>query len=874
MKTDEVRQRFLDFFKGLNHKIIRSDSLVPESDPTLLFTGAGMNQFKDYFLGLKGNLKRAASCQKCLRTGDLDEVGRTAYHHSFFEMLGNFSFGDYFKKEAIRWAWEFLTREMGLASERLRVSVHHSDKEAYDIWKNEMGVREDWISRLGDKTNFWPANAPKDGPNGPCGPCSEIYYDQGEDFPGERHACSIEHDCGRYTEVWNLVFTQFNRQTDGKLEPLAQKNIDTGMGLERLACVIQGKRTNFEIDIFQPITEAVRHVLGIDKLESESAQHVYAISDHARAVAFAIADGVIPSNEGRGYVIRKLIRRALWRAHQLKKSIDPFLYSVVPVVVEAMGKAYPDLIEAEGHLRTTIKGEEERFLETLETGLQILNERIEQLKRKKAREISGELVFELYDTYGFPDELTRSIAQSEGFLINQEEFNRLIESQRQRAKDASRISGTIFVTGDLEKKISTLPPTRFLGYQQLETEAVVLYAELGGREGVLILDETPFYAESGGQVGDQGVLENERLKARVIDTQKRNHCFIHSIELEKGNLKAGDKVRAKVDRNRRDGAMRNHTATHLLHAVLREILGKQVRQLGSLVAPERLRFDYSFHRPLQEEELSAIERRVNEEILKDTPLAREEKGFEEAKKEGALAFFGEKYGDRVRVVTIPGISKEFCGGTHCERTGQIGVFIIVNDSSIASGVRRIEALTGEGALRYVRVLRSQVEAAARTLRTTPGELIDRIGKIQERLKKLEKTALARGARGIDASALLQRARLIKTYRVLIEKFDDLGREDLRGISDALRSQARESLWVLFCGGGQKIHFLVGLSSDLKDGALDARDVAKGISTLLKGSSGGRQDLAEGGGTHWNDLGEDWPATEKAIIKNLQGLVRG
>lgn len=853
MTTDEIRERFIDFFKSRGHKIIRSDSLVPENDPTLLFTSAGMNQFKDYFLGLKKDLKRAASSQKCLRTGDLDEVGRTAYHHSFFEMLGNFSFGDYFKTEAIQWAWEFLTKELDLSRERLRVSVHESDDEAYKIWHDEMGVPEKWITRLGDKTNFWPANAPKEGPNGPCGPCSEIYYDQGEEYASKPHRCSIEHDCGRFAEIWNLVFTQFDRQEGGKLVPLKQKNIDTGMGLERLACAIQGKKTNFEIDIFQPINKEIEKIIGV-RVQETSRKSLYAVSDHIRAIVFAIADGITPSNEGRGYVIRKLIRRAIWCGWDLapsKKGADIFLHKLVPVVVRTMSKAYPELIEAQKNIVDSLMTEETNFEETTVRGRKILFQKFEELDRRGKKVLPGEFVFDLHDRLGFRYESTKYIVEKKGFKIEQDEFDRLMQAQRKRAKRASEITGGIFVTSELDKRLHELPATKFLGYDTHQGRGKVLLAQVEQNKGIIVLDRTPFYGESGGQVGDQGILKDQSFEAKVEDTKKKDSYHLHYVQILKGKIHEGMEVEAVIDSKRRDAAMRNHTATHLLHAVLREVLGKQVRQVGSLVHPDRLRFDYSFLRPLTEEELLRIESRVNEEILKDTPLQKEEKDFEEAKSEGALAFFGEKYGDRVRVVTVPGISKEFCGGTHCERTGQIGAFVITSDGSIASGVRRMEALTGTGAIRYTQELRSQLKRAGEKLRAAPSEVVERIEKLQERLKKAERESRERTPAMADPKALIEKGEKVGDYHLIVERFNETSREELRRISDSLRSQTKNTIWLLLGQIQERVHFVIGLSADLKTGSVDARELAREVAGLLKGSGGGRKDFAEGGGSERN-----------------------
>jgi len=653
-----------------------------------------------------------------------------------------------------------------------------------------------------------------------------------------------------------------------------KKNIDTGMGLERLACILQNKKTNFEIDIFEPINRDARKCL---KLTKAAEHHIYAISDHVRAVVFAMADGVVPSNEGRGYVIRKLIRRALWMAHQalrgdkeksFKEVSDPFLFRVAPTVIDVMKGAYPDLKETQDNVQNMLRSEEERFLATLETGSTILAERIDRIKKEKCKVVPGDVVFELYDTYGFPDELTRVIAHEEGLGIDQARFDHLMEAQRKRGKQASQISSSIFFTSELEKKLSSLPANKFLGYQKLSAEGKVLFTDIRKGKGIVVLDQTPFYAESGGQVGDQGVLENTKFKGKVLDTQKKDQCILHAVEIEKGGIKPGDVLKASVDESRRNQAMRNHTATHLLHAVLREIFGKQVRQLGSLVHPDRLRFDYSFSRALTEEEISLVERRVNEEILLNKSVEKEEKDFDRAKQDGAIAFFGEKYGDRVRVVTVPGISKEFCGGTHCERTGQIGAFVITSETSIASGVRRIEALTGEGALAYVRKLRHQMRAAAERLRTTPQDLSDKITKLQERAKQLERAGGAVTG-GLDAKNILKNSEPVGSWHLIIERFGVIPCEELRKISDTLRSQSKRTVWLLLCQSDEKIHFLVGLSADLKGGALDAGEIAKKTASILGGSGGGRKDLAEGGGPDPEALEKNWETISAAVKSYLE-----
>lgn len=872
MKTDQIRESYLSFYAAKGHKRVNSDSLVPHNDPTLLFTGAGMNQFKEYFLGLKKDLKRATSSQKCIRTGDLDNVGKTAYHHSFFEMLGNFSFGDYFKEEAITWAWEYLTEVLQIPKERLRVSIHHSDDEARRIWKEKIKIREDWIYPLGDESNFWPANAPKDGPNGPCGPCSEIYFDMGMEClrPGEDPE---DIESKRFAEIWNLVFTQFDRQGVEKLVPLANKNIDTGMGLERLACVMQGKKSNFEIDIFQPIHQAVETELKVRR-EGKSISSMNAIADHVRGIVFSMADGVIPSNEGRGYVIRKLIRRALWHAQQLVSGNHlegAFLYRVVPSVIQVMKTAYPELSSAQGSIQSTLKGEEERFLDTLETGLRILSQRLEKLKATGVKEIPGDIIFELYDTYGFPDELTRIIAESRGLTLDQAGFERLMEEQRTRAKQSSQIADSIFVSTDLEKKIIGQPGTEFLGYEKHESDAKVLLAELQDGKGVIVLDRTPFYAESGGQVGDQGELSGDGFKARVLDTQKKDKVFIHYVEIMTGKVNPGQKVNARIDMSRRDAIMRNHTATHILHAALRNILGDQVRQLGSLVAPERLRFDFSYPQAVTAGQIRDIEAAVNREILKNAVVSKIEKPIDEARKEGAIAFFGEKYGDVVRVVSVPGFSKEFCGGVHCEGTGQIGAFVIISESSVASGTRRIEALTGEGALDYMQRLRQQVNELAQELKTTPAQLAERVKKMKDQMKKLEKTKSEGRVSSADPKQILEKAVSAGTVQFAAYREKEMDVSVLRSLSDALKTQAKATVYFLASESDEKFQFLLGASQDLKSSSLDLNTLMKELSPLLGTSGGGRKDLVQGGGRNDGQVAAQWSKISDTAVQFLKNI---
>jgi alanyl-tRNA synthetase len=863
--TDDLRKAYLEFFKSKDHTVVASDSLVPQNDPSLLFTGAGMNQFKEYFLGVKKDLKRATTSQKCLRTGDLDEVGRTPFHHSFFEMLGNFSFGDYFKKEAIEWAWEFLTRTLSIPKERLRVTVHEKDTEAFEIWHKVIGLPKDWIFLCGDKSNFWPANAPKDGPNGPCGPCSEIYFDQNPQIQG-----TPVDESGKFAEIWNLVFTQYDRQESGKLVPLANKNIDTGMGLERLACVLQGKASNFEIDIFLPIHEAILRALGLDPKKVTTKQ-LYTISDHLRAVVFSIADGVVPSNEGRGYVIRKLIRRAIWQAHQLvpgQKLAQPFLFKAVASVVKVMGKAYPELRESEENISVVLSQEEERFLRTLEDGIRILKMQLTNYKKEGLKTVPAKTVFELYDTFGFPEELTRSIAETEGLAIDHKGFETLMENQRARSKEGSKISAEIFASSGLDKIPATTPATTFIGYDALQAQAKILWHQIEGKQATVILDQTPFYAESGGQVGDQGMIEGQGLKLRVVDTKKLDKYFLHHGEILQGTVKEGLSVNAAVDGAFRAGIMRNHTATHLLHAALRATLGSSVRQLGSLVASDRLRFDFSFGRAVTPEELRSVEKATNDQILSDCPVKKESKSLEDAKKEGALAFFGDKYGDKVRMISIPEFSKELCGGTHCDRTGQIGMLIITGESSVASGVRRIEAVTGVDALNYVRVLQDQISQIAKTLKVGASDVPARVSKLMEDLKTQKKQSAQTSASPADLKTLLDSTRKAGSCRILVTLMENAGIPALRDLSNRLREENEKLVYVIATSQEGKLHVIVGRSTDLKNSPLDMKELFGRLSEPLHLTGGGRPDLVQAGGPDQGQFAAAKTAVEDALATYL------
>ena len=732
MRVDEIRERFLGFFEERGHRIYPSDSLVPANDPSILFTGAGMNQFKDEFLGKVKGSRRASTCQKCLRTGDLENVGRTAGHHTFFEMLGNFSFGDYFKKDAILWAWEFLTKELGLKDKDLWASVYKDDKEAYEIWRDIIKIPKEKILKLGEKDNFWPANAPAAGPNGPCGPCSEIFFGGPDGI-----------------EVWNLVFTQFDRKDKDALDPLPSKNIDTGMGLERIARVMQGKNTNFEIDTFEPIIKAILDLPTpkVDQLaRPRGGQKVNAIADHIRAVTFAISDGVLPSNEERGYVIRKLIRKAFWYGRGLGMD-KPFLYKIVPVVALVMKKPYPELTEHRENISQRVLEEEKRFKNTIDEGIDKLKDMLNKSRDKGI--LSGEDAFKLYDTYGFPLELTQEIAEAENTKVDIQRFEACMEEQRVKSRKGSSIDASVFdsisVSDSLTLKL-TRHATKFRDEESVEAEVfkiIVGNAEKSeikkGEDGIIIFEETNFYGEKGGQVGDKGeFLKDSKVIAEVLSAVDIGGRTQHLIKVKEGSIKTGDKLTLNIDKERRNNIRNNHTATHLLHNALRKVLGMHVKQAGSLVAPDRMRFDFTHFKAVTDEELSRIEEIVNENIKKDSCVKIDELSMEEARKKDVIALFGEKYGDVVRMVSVGDYSRELCGGTHALRTGEIGIFKIVSESSIASGIRRIEAITGGTAYEKIKQEENLLRESAKELNVRPEDITREIEKLANKLKQAEK----------------------------------------------------------------------------------------------------------------------------------------
>ena len=844
MTSNELRQAFLDFFRDHGHEIVASSPLVPGNDPTLLFTNAGMVQFKDVFLGEdRRSYKTAATSQRCVRAGgkhnDLENVGYTARHHTFFEMLGNFSFGDYFKREAIQYAWEFLTGTLGLPPERLWVTVFEDDDEAADIWLQEIKIDPKRFSRLGAKDNFWAM-----GDTGPCGPCSEIFFDHGPDVPGGPPGAP-DDDGDRYVEVWNLVFMQFDRSADGTMKPLPKPSVDTGMGLERMSAVMQGVHSNYQIDLFARLIEATAAVLGV---KNDGSSSLNVIADHIRACSFLIVDGVLPGNEGRGYVLRRIIRRAIRHGKKLGMD-DLFFHKLVAPLAKEMGDAYPELVRAQAHVEKVLEKEGRRFAETLDQGIEILDAAIAELE---GREIPGDVVFRLYDTYGFPVDLTADIARERGLSIDQQGFEVAMEQQRDRARAASKFG---VAGGDTLKTDAT---TEFLGYDGCEagSDIVALFkdgASVGaldaGDAGAVILASTPFYAESGGQVGDSGILVDDGKLFRVDDTQKSGSANIHFGAVEQGTLKVGDRVEAVVDADRRQAIRLNHTATHLMHAALRRVLGEHVTQKGSLVAPDRLRFDFSHYEAVTGEQLAEIEALVNDEIRRNVAADTALMTYDDAIASGAMALFGEKYGDKVRVLRLGDFSVELCGGTHVDRTGDIGVFKITSEGGVAAGVRRIEAVTGRGALEWIDDNQRTLAGLAAQLRSQPSEVAARIEQLQKRAKELEKElaaakqSLATG-QATDHSA---QVREIGGIKVLATRMDGADAKTLRDAVDRLKDKLQDAVVVLGSVEDDKVRLAAGVTKN-QTGTLKAGDLIRFVAEQVGGKGGGRPDFAQAGGT--------------------------
>lgn len=883
MKTNEIRGKFLNFFKKKSHEIFPSDSLVPQNDPTLLFTGAGMNQFKDMFLG-KGNLgfKKVTTCQKCLRTGDIDNVGKTASHHTFFEMLGNFSFGDYFKKETIEWAWEFLVQELKIPEGRLSVSVYKDDLESYDSWKNHIQIPASKIYRYGEKDNFWPSNAPTHGPNGPCGPCSEIFFDQGEKTGCGQKECDPACDCDRFVEIWNLVFTQYERKEGGALDPLPHNNVDTGMGLERMARVMQGVQTNFDIDIFRPIIKYIEEIAQI-KYNEQAANTVLMrrIADHVKACVFCISDGVLPGNEGRGYVERRLLRRAIRDGTQLGIK-DAFLYKLVPVVSEVMQEQYPDIKQRRENITRIVKNEEEKFHETLEQGTRILEELAENIQKNGQKILPGREAFKLYDTYGFPLDMTESILNEKGFAVDRDGFEEELKKQRTQARSSSQMTGQVFDTGPLSKIKDISKGTRFVGYKECSSEGRVIAIIRGdqlvdtaaaGSEVSVVLDQTPCYGESGGQIGDTGVMEANGVRVQINDTRKNDDFILHFGKVIKGELRKGNVVHVNVNNQQRNAIRRNHSATHILHYALRRVIGQHAEQAGSLVSSDRLRFDFHHFSGLSKEEITRIEELVNEKILENAPVHSRESTLQEARNTGAMALFGEKYGETVRVVTIGDFSKELCGGTHVNNAGEIGLFKIIAESSVAAGIRRIEAITGMVALIRSREKEMILHEICNTLNTSEDKLITKTQEILSELKFLQKELhkVKQKELGGKAGSFIEGARVVSGVKIITRKLEDANADDLRKTIDVLMKSGEELAVVLGTAQNGRVTIIAALSPNLVKRGLHAGNISKEIAKVVGGGGGGRPDMAQAGGQWTEKLDEALHfAAELLSSKILQG----
>lgn len=855
MTADILRSKFLAFFKAKKHKIVESDSLIPRDDPTVLFTPAGMNQFKKQFLGAIADFSRAASSQRCLRTDDLEKVGKTSAHHTFFEMLGNFSFGDYFKVEAISWAWEFLTEELNIDKNKLWVSVYKDDEDSYKIWLEKIGVLKNRIIKLGDHDNFWPADAKVQGPNGPCGPCSEIFFDFGEEIGCKKNSCGPSCSCGRFSEIWNLVFTQYNRCDNGILEPLPKKNIDTGMGLERLSAVMQGVWNNFETELFQPlITEIQRRIKNGDKNNKEI---IYALADHVRAVSFAVYDGVLPSNEARGYVIRKLIRKCSMHLRALGIR-GPFLYKLVPVLAEIMKVPYPELKQRQEDIAQIILAEEKSFISMVNSSDTLFKDKFKDLIKTGNPQLAGQIAFKLYDTHGIPLELSKEWLEKKGLKISQEAFDMELAKQKTRSKSQSAMKGDVFSVKELHLG---LKETKFLGYAKAQTKAKILRIVKDNSQvkkitkadqAKIILDKTVFYAESGGQIGDTGQIKIGKNTFEVVDTQKFDNVIVHIGEVVQGSFKIQDEILCLVDSQRRLAIARNHTATHLLQAALRKVLGKHVKQQGSLVTEDRLRFDFTHFEALNEEELARAEEEVYKYVIENHAVSIKQMTLIQAKKSGALAFFGEKYSDKVRIVSISDISKEFCGGTHLNFTGQIGLFKILREGSSASGVRRIEAVTGIAAY-------NELEARALAFK-------EELQKKSQQIKELEKERAVKKSASIvtGVDSLLNSVETINNIRLIAQPVVNLDMDLLRKTVDIMKQKIDNAIIAIGSDNDGRAMLVIGVTADLCAKGIDAAGLIRHVAGKIGGSGGGRPDFAQAGGNN--------PENFEAAFQELRNMV--
>lgn len=867
----ELRSEFFKFFKDKNHLIMDSYSLVPKDDKSLLLINAGMAPLKPYFTGeLKSSNDRVATCQKCVRTGDIENVGKTDRHATFFEMLGNFSFGDYFKKEAIEYAWEFMTEVLEIEKDKIWVTVYEDDDEAFDIWHNNIGVDKEKIVRLGKEDNFWELEV------GPCGPCSEIYIDRGEKYGCHKDTCKPGCECDRYVEVWNLVFSQFDKDESGNYKPLKNKNIDTGMGLERMVAVLEGADNIFEINEIKKLIRKVEKTTGInygdDKKTDES---IRVVTDHIRAITFLVSDGVLPSNEGRGYVLRRLIRRGA-RYGRLLGLDDIFLYKLSKNVMDLWGKEYPELVENEGKIKKVIKMEEEKFQETIDQGIHILDRCIDEMLEKGEDILSGSKAFKLYDTYGFPLDLTREILEEKNLKVDEDEFSKEMEEQRNRARRAREDLGNGAWNKDAYSQKFNSFITSFKGYEFTELKSNVIGIFIDGErvsilhegdEGIIILDKTPFYGESGGQVGDNGILEGNNSKIHVLDTKKtKENVFYHIVKVNSGEIVEGEKVLSKVNVSRRRDIARNHSATHLLHKALREVLGDHVNQAGSIVLPDRLRFDFTHFENVSNEELMEVESIVNNKIYEELEVLAIETTLKEAKKMGAMALFDEKYGENVRVIKMGDYSVELCGGTHVNNTGNIGIFNITSESGIASGVRRIEAITGRGVYEHLTELEEELDSISDILKVNKKDITRRVNDLTSELK--EKERIIESYKGNMASSLAddlaKEKRIINGVNVVTKKVENVNANDLRNLGDEIKNKLESGIIVLASVSDDKISFVTMVTKDLVGKGYHAGKIIKEVAAITGGKGGGRPEMAQAGGKDIERIDEALSVVEKLI----------
>ncbi len=879
MNEQQLRDQFVHYFASHGHTVVPSSSLVPHNDPTLLFTNAGMVQFKDIFLGLQQSpYKRAVTVQKCVRAGgkhnDLDAVGRTARHHTFFEMLGNFSFGDYFKREAIGYAWEFLTKELSLPIDRLYITVYEEDDEARAIWREVTGFPDSRIYSMGKKDNFWSM-----GDTGPCGPCSEIFFDRGAEYSCDRPDCGMGVcDCDRWMEIWNLVFMQYNRDAQGIMTPLPRPSIDTGMGLERIVSVLEQVASNYEIPLFRKLIGQVETITGKKYNKSEDGLPFRVIADHVRSCSFLIADGVMPGNEGRGYVLRHILRRAV-RFGKLLEMDKPFLYTMVPLLVELMGEAYPEIAKQSNLVERVIRIEEERFHETLNAGLALLENMAEKIQKEGRSQFSGDEAFLLYDTYGFPLDLTVDIAEEKKMTVDKAGFAAAMEEQRKRAREARKAGHNVAEMQQITAALHAIPATRFLGYEKnqcgadllaLLCDGQIVESVMAGESGIAVLDATPFYGESGGQVGDTGIINGPNGVLEVTDTQKLpNNIYLHYFTCKDGILEVGEAVQAMVDENRRMDIKRNHSATHLLHHALRQVLGNHVHQAGSLVTPAELRFDFSHVAPVTEEELLQVEEIANTMVLNDYSTSIRQMKKEDAIEKGAMALFGEKYGDTVRVVTM-GNSVELCGGTHCEETGQIGLIKVVSETGIGSGLRRIEAITGMHSYQWMTEKTGQLFKIGKELKTPVPEIADKVASLQKELRQKEKEVekLRAQLTQKSMSSLLDSIEEVCGVPVLVQEVQAADMAALRNTMDMVKEKFHSGVLVLLAASGEKVNLVAVVSPDVLSRGLHAGNIVKAAAAACGGGGGGKAEMAQAGGKDVSKIGDAVKAAKEVIWQQL------